>query len=258
MPSKSNQTAAPTAWAAPGLHDQVARIVAEHAEPGAKILDLAAGAGGLSWKLARRGYDVHAADYMAESFQPDDIPITQVDFDAPEQTCRLLEPVRAEMLLACEVIEHLRSPLAFLEMCNALLETGRKLLVSLPNITRPSSRANILVNGWANSFGPGRWNVGHITPLFPMQVADMLQMSGFEVIASGSAGPRSTLLPREFTLRGLAQTFLTALLRPLMRNVQPGACVWFVARKVRQAGQLPADRPAGTGTGDTYRVRKTA
>ncbi|MFP4354773.1 MAG: class I SAM-dependent methyltransferase [Phycisphaerae bacterium] len=250
--------AVPPAFSAAGLHEQVVEKIRPHLPAGSRILDLGAGAGALSFRLAREGYQLQAADYMVESFLPENIPAVQVDFDKPEQTCNALEGFDPEMIVTCEVIEHLKHPLAYLQMCNALLQTGKLLTVTLPNVTSPSSRINTLINGWPNSFGPLRRQVGHITPLFPTQVADMLEMAGFEVIQTGSVGPKFTIFPRSVSLRGLIQSALTCLLRPLMRNVHSGACMFFLARKIADCGQIQSVRPAGTGRGEAYRVRRSA
>ena len=253
MGMQADATSMPPAWAAKGVHDGVLEAILCHVPPGSHVLDLGAGAGALSARMQEASYKVSAVDYMADSFQPTNIPVLKADLDCAEDVLRRLGPASREYIVASDVIEHLKYPWQFIELCYGLLREEKLLFLVTPNVICPSSRINVLINGWANGFGGGHGTMGHISPLFPSQLEDMLVTSGFEIVKVQSIGKSSLGRLREHSFRGVIQMCIALGLYPLMRRTLSGPCLLYVARKTGSRSRQKR-RPLGTGKGTAYTV----
>ncbi len=150
--------------AVPGLHAAAAGLLGGVLAPEARVLDLAAGTGAFSLRLADLGYRVTAADLVEERFQPrDTIPFRGIDLESDfgagfEQ--------RFDAVAALEIVEHLENPRHFLRQCRELLEPGGRLLVSTPNVESPVSLLMMLRTGSFHWFAERDYrNLGHISPI---------------------------------------------------------------------------------------------
>lgn len=99
--------ATPPAWTAQGVHEDLITCIKKYASKGSSVLDLVVGA--LSLKLANAGYAVSAADWMIESYMPENINIKKIDLDSKESILESYPSNSFDFLVACEVIEHLGS-----------------------------------------------------------------------------------------------------------------------------------------------------
>src|SRR5262245_28978117 len=71
-----------TVHAFPGLHDFVAERIVEVLSPGAAILDLGAGSGAMSARLADLGFAVTAMDVVPENFRlHDSVPFIEANLN---------------------------------------------------------------------------------------------------------------------------------------------------------------------------------
>jgi len=66
-----------------GLHEQIAEKLTRILPRNAEILDLGAGEGALSERLADLGFHVTAADKDEENFKSTRVTFTQINFDLP-------------------------------------------------------------------------------------------------------------------------------------------------------------------------------
>lgn len=242
----------PSAWTASGVHDAVLDAVKALLASGQSVVDLGAGSGGLSAKLKESGYQVQAAEWLAEAFSVPGVPVHKIDLDNQEHLLHAFPPSSQQAIVCCEVIEHLKYPWRFVETCASMLKPNGLLVLTTPNVAHMPSRVNILINGRADGFGPMRRSMGHVSPLFPTQLVDMIECSGLELLHLQEISPSGAFALREKSLRGLTQMLLTVMLRPLMlRSPRRGRCILAAARKPAESPESTV-LPVGSGVEGWY------
>lgn len=164
------------------VHEKVAALLSDLPR-GSRVLDVPAGAGALSRRLADAGLQVHAGDLEPEHFRPTDIPCSTLDLNGP-----LPFAVGEFDAVACvEGIEHLENPFGLVRELGRCLKRGGRLVITTPNITSARSRLRFFLTGHMslsprpiNEFARD-WGNDHITPLTYPQLRYMLHTNGFEV-----------------------------------------------------------------------------
>ena len=219
-------------YAARGVHELAAKALSRYVEPGAKVLELGAGAGAFSAHLASLGYRAVACDITNARFGAEKVPFVQCDLDEELPPERCGEQWQAVCVV--EVIEHLKNPWKLLADCHGLLPSGGVVVLTTPNISSVWGRAYFLVFGIP--FGFSKKNVlaiGHINPLTLQEVLYIAEQSGFELVERLPAGtfPVFDLSSVASCLRNLAFSLFVCLLRPMMLRVQKGRCHLLVLRK---------------------------
>lgn len=193
--------------ALPGLHDLIGSKAVEHFEPGARLLDLAAGTGAMALRMHDLGFKVEATDYVPENFKLDAIPFTQADLN---EHFSLAYAQRFRAIIASEIIEHLENPRHFARECFKLLEPGGRLILSTPNVESTGSKALFVRSGSFMWFRDQDYDdQGHITPLTQWQIHKAFSEAGFHFRWQGSfedgtrcvsGSPRLHLLARLIAL----------------------------------------------------------
>lgn len=163
-----------------GPNEQILEKVVDllRGEKRGRLLDVGAGTGLLSRKLADLGFIVMACDLDPKQFQTKDIPFRKADLNN-----RLPYPDNYFDYLTCtEVIEHLQNPwLACQEMARVLGKNGR-LILSLPNFTNLISRLVFFTRGNFRYFDDWTWqNWGHINPITFTELGKILNEVGFKI-----------------------------------------------------------------------------
>lgn len=110
------------------------RLLTDVLEPGARILDIAAGQGNFSLALAELGFDVtwndlraDLADYVRLKYERG-----QLRF-APGNAFELQFPSLFDAVLITEIIEHVAHPDDFLAKAAALVRPGGSIVMTTPN-----------------------------------------------------------------------------------------------------------------------------
>ena len=168
------------AW--PGLHDDIAAEAVKRVPAGGRVLDLAAGSGAMSLRLADLGFDVTASDLVGESFRLHG----QIPFVAADLNGSFAAPFAGQFdaVMAVELIEHLENPWHLLRQCFAVLKPGGHLFVTTPNINNAASIAILARFGHHSQFSVGDYErIGHITPVSYIQLRLAGREAGFEVTA---------------------------------------------------------------------------
>lgn len=189
---------------APGVQEAAVELVGAHVRERGAVLDLGSGSGAIGARLRALGFDdLHAVARTPGVFgetpesASDEAGRLQLDLngvfaDAFER--------RFGLLVASEVVEHLRSPHHFLAQARELLAPGGHLLLTIPNVANWVGRLRFLL------FGELRWfdrelarRLGHITPITDTQMRLMLDDCGLELVAFTSAGSFAGPLQRVVT-----------------------------------------------------------
>ena len=180
-------------FAPPGLHARVAEIAHEQFPARARILDLGAGTGALSARLA---------DAAFASLPPISCPTTTrrrkrrsssrpISTASSSSASREVLPARRS-----RSSEHLEHPRDFLRRVAALLAPGGRLIVTTPNPASPVSKARFLRTGYFQWFTEeDRRDLGHVSPFTPRMLGEALTSVGLIVMKIDSFGdPRERVL----------------------------------------------------------------
>ena len=164
-------------FAAPGLHQAAAAVLATAVPAGARVIEVGAGSGAMSLRLSDAGFTVTASDLFRESFKPAEVPFVAADLNA--EFAPQFEG-RFDAVMALEIVEHLENPRHFLRQLRAILPVGGQLILSTPNIANPVSQALFLRRGQFQWFRDEDYrDQGHIAPLSPWQIEKALAECGF-------------------------------------------------------------------------------
>ncbi|MDJ0521762.1 MAG: methyltransferase domain-containing protein [Planctomycetota bacterium] len=215
-----------------GLHERVGELMRTALEPGARVLDVAAGSGALSLRLSDLCFDMTACDYVGEAFQLEGV--------VPFQRVNLNHEFAAELdgaydgVTAVEIIEHLENPRHFVRQCSKLLRPGGRLLITTPNIESVRSLETFLRKGTFTLFNDASYEQsGHITPVGQWQLCKILSENGFtDVRLSGFSAPRR----RRLSVNGMRRALVGLLSRHRRGRVREDILVV----EARQAASGPA------------------
>lgn len=169
-----------------GVHEYVACNIEKLLKPGAKILELGAGSGALSLRLADMGFNVTAIDYVADSFKATHENITFLQADLNQD---LEIPMQGifDSVVAVEIIEHLENTRHFTRLLRDALAPGGLLYLTTPNICSPKSLISFITSGRFDLFLPRHYQKdGHINPVPWFVLQDSLREAGFDSIKISS------------------------------------------------------------------------
>jgi SAM-dependent methyltransferase len=181
---------APVPIARPEIHQTVARILDPF--PRGKLLDVPAGEGALSQRLAEAGFEVQACDLYPEIFRVPAIPVRRGDLSG------VLPYADAEFqyITCLEGLEHIENPHQAIREFARMLSPGGQLVISVPNILNIEERVKWLFNGYTSHFKPiseehlrmrhEQWGekeevVLHINPIAYTELRYILEKYGFEL-----------------------------------------------------------------------------
>lgn len=140
----------------------VARLLACHAPPGSRLLDLGCGNGYVSNWIAEKGYSVVGVDAS-----DDGIPIAAKAYPAVEfHHASVYDPLSERLgqfstIVSLEVVEHLYSPRDYMREIANLLKPGGKLIISTPYHGYMKNLA-LALSGKMDSHFTALWDNGHI------------------------------------------------------------------------------------------------
>lgn len=165
-----------------GIHEFVAKTLGDALPSGAHLLELGAGTGALTLRLADMGFKVTAVDYVAENFKAshERISFRQADLNAdlPES-----EHVKYDAVVAVEIIEHLENTRHFVRLLRSTVKPGGLIFITTPNISNPKSLVTFLTSGRFDLFLPRHYDKdGHINPVPWFVLRDALHEASLEDI----------------------------------------------------------------------------
>lgn len=148
---------------------------------GLSILDAGCGNGYVAACLAQMGHDLIGVDAA-----PDGIALARREFPhIPFERASLYEPLEKwmpdggwDVIVSCEVIEHLYSPQGFLDNMGRHLKPGGTLILTTPHHGYLKNLAISLVDGW-DKHHTVHWEGGHIKFFSPRTLTAMLEARGY-------------------------------------------------------------------------------
>jgi 2-polyprenyl-3-methyl-5-hydroxy-6-metoxy-1,4-benzoquinol methylase len=184
------------------IHETVARILDPF--PRGKLLDVPAGEGALSARLAKAGFLVQACDLYPEIFRVPDLEVRRGDLSA------VLPYHDGEFqYIAClEGLEHIENPHQAIREFARLLAPGGQLVISVPNILNIEERMKWLLNGYTSHFKPiseehlrmrhEQWGekeevVLHINPIAYTELRYLLEKYGFQLAGAYRDKPKPNI-----------------------------------------------------------------
>lgn len=171
-----------------GLHDQLMEMIEDRIglRPGGKklrALDFGCGEGALSQRLFDAGWEVVSSDIDSASFKAAGPVFRKVDINDRAAVEKFLAefPGGFDLILAVEVIEHVKNPWDFMASIRRVCSPHTHLIVTTPNISSWWARFMFLVTGDLWGFSEESWNdPGHINPVSEVEMRGIFRESGFE------------------------------------------------------------------------------
>jgi 2-polyprenyl-3-methyl-5-hydroxy-6-metoxy-1,4-benzoquinol methylase len=213
-----------------GVHEQAAELIKKYFPAGTTVLDVGAGAGAFSQRLADLGYSVTALDVDPQKWIPKDIPFLVLDID---KGIKASVANTYDSVCCLEVIEHVENPWNLLREIYSVTKPGGYLLLSTPNITSFLSRALFFLTGRFHQFNDGDLSYGHINPVSAFELEHAATQVGWQLIDIQPGG----YLP-VFDLVALRPFLWTAVFNALCglgfvigKGYKEGWCLFYVLRK---------------------------
>jgi SAM-dependent methyltransferase len=192
---------------------------------GRTAVDLPAGDGRSSWRLARAGANVLALDLFPEFMRAPGVECRRAEMGRPLP----LEDGCADLLLCQEGIEHVGDPLGLLEEFNRVLRAGGTLAITTPSLSHLRARlaqftfeSDLAKNMppsevdsiWFDARDDERIYFGHLFLLGAQKLLTLSRLAGFRLVERRRTKLSTTsllLLPLGWPL--VAATTLLALAR---------------------------------------------
>lgn len=174
-------------FAAPGLHAHALAQLQVWVPAGARVLELGAGGGAMSQRLADAGYRVAACDLFEDNFTP----AGAIPFHVADLNGAFSDVLDGgwDAIVALELVEHLENPRHLLRECARLLRPGGVLVLSTPNLANPVSQAMFMRQGDFQWFSEADYREqGHIMPLAPSVLRRCFAEQDYVLLAEGSIG----------------------------------------------------------------------
>jgi 2-polyprenyl-3-methyl-5-hydroxy-6-metoxy-1,4-benzoquinol methylase len=183
----------PAPLARPEIHETVVRLL--EPLPRGKLLDVPAGEGALSARLAEAGFAVQACDLYPEIFKLANVYVRRGDLSGvlPYSDSEF------QYITCLEGLEHIENPHQAIREFARVLAPGGRLVISVPNILNIEERVKWLLHGYTSHFKPisqdhlrmrhEQWGAKeevalHINPIGYAELRYVLEKYGFEVVGA--------------------------------------------------------------------------
>lgn len=171
--------------------EQIKKTGLDLKQENVRVLDLGCGEGALSLRLYDEGAKVIAVDIDKENFKADGPEFKYVDFNNSKSIDDFVEENEKgfDVIVASEVIEHLRNPWQLMFIINRLSSFETEIIITTPNVSSWWGRFWFFVTGELWGFGREGWrDPGHINPITDERFNCIADEMGFNVVSSVNTG----------------------------------------------------------------------
>jgi 2-polyprenyl-3-methyl-5-hydroxy-6-metoxy-1,4-benzoquinol methylase len=211
------------------LHPDVMSMLEPYIRKGMEVLDFGCGQGAFSQRLIDAGITVDGCDLDVSQIKAS--VRNRYELDLNKQSITDSIPVKYDMIVAMEIIEHLQNPWKYLSDSIALLKDGGLIVLSTPNISNFISRLRFFMTGSLLAFEKNDLAHGHITPLSFIQLENMFEFYKLEILKKGFAGPVPAFHFYGLSRFSLLRNTILPLLYPLMSGPKRGRALVYIVRK---------------------------
>lgn len=215
--------------AAYGLHRDVFKILNPFLKKDMHILDFGCGQGAFSQRLIDAGMIVDGCDIDTAQIKAK--VNRKITLDLNKDINPDLFPTKYDVLIALEILEHLKNPWKYINDCRSLIKDDGIIVLSTPNISNFVSRLRFFMRGTLVAFEVPDLVHGHITPLSFIQIENMVDQSGMKVLKKGFAGSIPILHISGFSLFLFLRNTILPLLFPLMSGPKRGRALVYILQK---------------------------
>lgn len=213
------------------LHSDVFGLLEPYLKKGMHILDFGCGQGAFSQRLVDAGMIVDACDINTEQIKAKVSKKITLDLNKELDPASFSE--KYDMLIALEILEHLQNPWKYLSDCKKLMNDDGLILLSTPNISNFVSRLRFFMRGSLIAFEKTDLVHGHITPLSFIQIENLCDQLGLEVLKKGNAGPVPIFHLYGLSVFSFFRNTLLPLFYPFMSGPKRGRALVYILRKKR-------------------------
>ncbi len=210
-----------------GIHDQAMALFKKYVPVKSRVLDLGAGTGAFSKKLADEGYSVISIDADRDRWIPKEIPFIQQDIEAGIESSI---HVKLDAVCCLEVIEHVENPWNLLREISKILEPRGVLILSTPNITSFLSRIVFLRTGKFHQFNEADLSYGHIRPVTAFEISTIAKKLGWRILEIKPGGYLPIFDFGSIRPKPLILNLLRGLSYLLAKGQKEGWCLFFVMK----------------------------
>jgi 2-polyprenyl-3-methyl-5-hydroxy-6-metoxy-1,4-benzoquinol methylase len=215
--------------AAHGLHSQVFELLKPFLNKGDEILDFGCGQGAFSQRLVDAGMIVDSCDIDTDQIKAIVRNKIKLDLNKPDITDSV--SLKYNMIIAMEIIEHLRNPWKYIEDCLSIMKGKGIIVLSTPNISSFTSRLRFFMRGSLTAFEKPDLNHGHITPLSFIQLENMFRTFNLEILKKGYAGDIPLFHFFGLSTFSLFRNTVLPLFFPFMSGPKRGRALVYILRK---------------------------
>lgn len=211
------------------LHEDIFNLIEPYLRPGMKVLDFGCGEGAFSQRLIDAGMIVDGCDIDTGQVKAD--LRNKITIDLNKEVNQEDFPEKYDVLIAMEILEHLQNPWKYISDCRSLIADDGLIVLSTPNISSFVSRLRFLMRGSLTAFEKPDFVHGHITPLSFIQLENMFDKLGLEIVLKGHAGPIPLIHLSGLSLFSLLRNTLLPLLYPFMTGPKRGRALVYILKK---------------------------
>lgn len=215
--------------AAYGLHEDIFKILIPFLKKDMHILDFGCGQGAFSQRLIDAGMQVDGCDINTDQIKAK--VNRKIALDLNNEINPDLFSEKYDVLIALEILEHLRNPWKYLNDCLSLIKDDGIIVLSTPNISNFVSRLRFFMRGNLLAFEIPDLVHGHITPLSYIQIENMTNSFRLEILKKGYAGSIPIIHISGLSLFSIIRNTILPIFYPFMSGPKRGRALVYILRK---------------------------